>query len=112
MSNYPKFKEIYERIPAKEKYLYQHEDGSMDAYAVKEFCINYTRENYLGKSEPEFIENWEDNGSALIDNVQCICGNTIELDQIFRTGQTLSCPKCSRKYKFTWQGMGIKEVEK
>jgi len=51
MSNYPKFKEIYDRIPIKERYLYEFEDGSMDATVIKEFCINYTLENYLGKEE-------------------------------------------------------------
>lgn len=48
MSNYPKFREIYERIPVEEKYLYQHEDDSMDAYAIREFCISYTYDNYKG----------------------------------------------------------------
>lgn len=51
MSEYPKFKEIYERMPAEERHWYQTEDGSMDADAVKRFCINYTHENYSDEED-------------------------------------------------------------
>ena len=52
MSNYPKFKEIYERMPEEEKHLYE-DDSCMDSLAIKEFCIYYTYRNYKGEGTDE-----------------------------------------------------------
>jgi len=66
-------------------------------------------------SDFNYTTGWEDAGSALIEELECVCGNVILEEDVINSAyylqQEISCKDCGREFEANWKGMIIEEVE-
>jgi len=61
----------------------------------------------------EYYFWWEDGGDGSVAWIKCNCGYYQEWEHtrfVVSDGETWTCPKCGKKYKFVWKGIVMEEI--